>query len=270
MRCKSESVLDFGFTLLLLGCAGVQFHQNFAHDMFSLLLLLALVCIALVHSFNITEINEKLESQRISAREAMKKVEASLQESRKRSQEHIQRSRDVRGRLAEQSNRRAESKKEASVAVDGVLASNPVVPSESTQKPTPAASSPHTSFSSRSLDHISYDENGLGGRAQQTLELHAVPTSLVSEINRMAAASIPREAIVKHLGTHYPDKKSHELNDIVVAAATASQHKQPDTLDTKHAAKEQAAFQNTQFERSQASFEARKREMLRQREQRAG
>lgn len=88
-----------------------------------------------------------------------------------------------------------------------------------------------------------------------TLKSHGVADSLVQEINDMATAYIPRETIVQHVKTHYPDKREHEWNDIVIAAVGSQNRKQPDGTDLEKANKENAQFQNEKFQRAKRSFE---------------
>lgn len=51
-----------------------------------------------------------------------------------------------------------------------------------------------------------------------TLSAHGVKDVLIQEINNMKNSYIPREHIVKHVGTHFPKKTSFEWNDIVISA----------------------------------------------------
>ena len=81
---------------------------------------------------------------------------------------------------------------------------------------------------------------------------------LINEINRMTAANIPREAIVDHVRSHYPEKQPHEWTDIVVMA---SMHggRLSDTNDHKKAKREEIAFNQLKYERQKAAHEARKK-----------
>jgi hypothetical protein len=51
-----------------------------------------------------------------------------------------------------------------------------------------------------------------------TLSAHGVKEVLIQEINNMKNSFIPREHIVRHVGTHFPEKTSTEWNDIVISA----------------------------------------------------
>ena len=63
--------------------------------------------------------------------------------------------------------------------------------------------------------------------------------------------------IIAHIKSHFPEKHTDELNDIVIASLAAAKR------DLKHGATDrakqhEAAFSNMIFERKKASLEARK------------
>lgn len=97
-------------------------------------------------------------------------------------------------------------------------------------------------------------------RLRSTLDSHGVDEAVIQEISRLAATSVPREHIVQHLGTHFPNKKSSELNDIMIAALSYKGTEMPDPSATNNAKKKEVEMSNRRFERSKASFEARKRQ----------
>eukprot|EP01039_Chlorochromonas_danica_P000474 gene476-513_t len=259
-------------------------------------------CLGCAYAFNATELSLKLEAQRNSAREAINKIEETLRESRKRHDEQMRKSREAMEKAhtssAGRRKRVEEEAEEVTVAADGARENIP------SQPPNAPATSPITATSpgnNAGGADSSLEAKKSGGaaspksprdpvpprnnmaestaqrkeevfdsvkrpiRSHQILQAHNIPESLVDEINRMAASLIPREAIVQHVASHYPAKKTHELNDIVIAAVAIKDKSIPDTTDTKHANKETTAFHSTKFERSQASFEERKRELLKQR-----
>jgi hypothetical protein len=91
-------------------------------------------------------------------------------------------------------------------------------------------------------------------KMHSTLEAHGVSDSLVREINNMASSYIPRETIVKHVQTHFPNKDQHEWNDIVISAISVAGKVQPDSLDTTKSSKNAANMQKQQFERAKQTL----------------
>lgn len=263
-----------------------------------------LQCLGCTYAFNATELTMKLEAQRNSAREAINKIEETLRESRKRHDEQMRKSREAMEKAHTSSVGRrkpvkegVEELEEVTVAADGARENIPPQPPNAPATSSVTATSPdnNTGRASSSLEakksggtdspksprdsvpprnmaesspqrkEETFDAVKRPIRSHQILQAHNIPESLVDEINRMAASLIPREAIVQHIASHYPAKKIHELNDIVIAAVAIKDKTIPDTTDTKHATKETTAFHSTKFERSQASFEERKKELLKQR-----
>mmetsp|Transcript_25030 Transcript_25030/g.41717 ORF Transcript_25030/g.41717 Transcript_25030/m.41717 type:complete len:204 (-) Transcript_25030:126-737(-) len=94
------------------------------------------------------------------------------------------------------------------------------------------------------------DENKMA----TALKYHGVSDGLVHEINNMASASIPREHIVKHVQTHYPNKDPHEWNDIVISAIGVTGKAQPDTLDMKKSAQQELNMNKRRFEHAKKSM----------------
>ena len=99
------------------------------------------------------------------------------------------------------------------------------------------------------------DVPGVEPKMESTLKAHGVSDSLVREINNMASSYIPRETIVKHVQTHFPNKDQHEWNDIVISAISAAGNTQPDSLATAKSSKAAADFQKEQFKRAKQSME---------------
>lgn len=91
-------------------------------------------------------------------------------------------------------------------------------------------------------------------KMHSTLEAHGVSDSLVREINNMASSYIPRETIVKHVQTHFPNKEQHEWNDIVISAISVAGKVQPDSLDTTKSSKNAANMQKQQFEKAKQTL----------------
>jgi hypothetical protein len=126
-------------------------------------------------------------------------------------------------------------------------------------KNTNAASS-HKELHDRHINavpqHSSGDDKGPPTRAHTTLDSHGVSGSLIKEINNMATSFIPREAIVKHVKAHFPNKQPHEWNDIVITAINAAGKDQPDSLDTNKANAQDADFRRLKFQRAKDSMQS--------------
>lgn len=75
-------------------------------------------------------------------------------------------------------------------------------------------------------------------RLMNTLNKHNVEEALVIEINHMAASRIPREYIIQHVGTHFPEKSLSDWNDIVIAAVGSQGKHHTTSLRFKKANKE--------------------------------
>jgi hypothetical protein len=107
-------------------------------------------------------------------------------------------------------------------------------------------------FLGRDNDHSS---TGVG-ETRALLESHGVSDAVIQEINRMAASKVPREHLVQHIRSHFPGKKTDDLNDIVVSALNAAHRDTPKSaLD--HAKKDELLFNAAKFQRNKASFESR-------------
>lgn len=90
-----------------------------------------------------------------------------------------------------------------------------------------------------------------------TLAAHGVSTALVKEINNMATSYIPREDIIKHVRTHFPNKQPHEWNDIVISAISSQNKAQPESLETNRADKNDATLQKRRFNQAKDGLENR-------------
>jgi hypothetical protein len=78
-----------------------------------------------------------------------------------------------------------------------------------------------------------------------------IDESLLFEINNMAASSIPKETIIEHVNTHFPDKQVHEVNDIVISAlASSNKIKQVNKLDTVKANKDAIILEKKKYKKS--------------------
>jgi hypothetical protein len=92
------------------------------------------------------------------------------------------------------------------------------------------------------------------GETKSLLESYGVSDSVVEEINKLATAKVPRDAIANHIRDHFPDRKSDELNDIVVSALGAAQKGAPKSaLD--NARKHERLFEDIKFQRKKSSHE---------------
>lgn len=99
------------------------------------------------------------------------------------------------------------------------------------------------------------DSLGPDHKMHSTLAAHGVSDSLVREINNMASSNIQREAIVKHVQTHFPDKDPHEWNDIVVSAIGVAGKAQPDASQTTKSSRNEALLQRQKFKRDKRTLE---------------
>jgi hypothetical protein len=106
-------------------------------------------------------------------------------------------------------------------------------------------------------------KRGLGNRVSNTLEKHGVSDALVKELNRMHGSSVPRDALIQHVSTHFPEKKSEDWHDIVIAAIAFHGKPIPEASDAETALKHQADFDKLKFHRAKDSFETQK-ELLHQ------
>jgi len=96
-------------------------------------------------------------------------------------------------------------------------------------------------------------------KLRQTLNNHKVKTEIISEINNMAASSIPREYIVAHVGTHFPTKSVSELNDIVLSAIGTYGKNNPKTLQFEHAAQDAIQSLRSKYAALKKTHEHRKK-----------
>lgn len=113
----------------------------------------------------------------------------------------------------------------------------------------------HVEFVSERNQRKLQDAPAAERKMDSTLRAHGVSDSLVREINNMASSYIPRETIVRHVQTHFPNKDQHEWNDIVISAISAAGKAQPDSLDTAKSSTAAATFQKEQFARAKRSME---------------
>ena len=72
----------------------------------------------------------------------------------------------------------------------------------------------------------------------------------------MSTSFIPRETIIKHVQTHYPNKKLSEVNDIVISAIALTGKKQADVLDFKKHNKVTAQAKRQKFENAKDNLKA--------------
>ena len=109
-------------------------------------------------------------------------------------------------------------------------------------------SSPSTSKSKSTVTVGSTNNKAPKSAVASVLDRHNVETSLINEINSMSTSYIPRETIIKHVQTHYPDKKASEINDIVISAIQFSSQKHPKEMDIKNANRINAKVNRRKFE----------------------
>jgi hypothetical protein len=66
----------------------------------------------------------------------------------------------------------------------------------------------------------------------------------------MAASLIPKETIIEHVKTHFPEKEVHEVNDIVISAlASGNKIKQVNKMDTVKANKDTIILERKKYKK---------------------
>lgn len=95
-------------------------------------------------------------------------------------------------------------------------------------------------------------------KMQNTLRVHGVNDELIREINNMASSLIPKESIIKHVQTHFPDKRQHEWNDIVIAAIGVMDSTQPKPESMIKAKRDAALAQARKFDESKKALETKR------------
>lgn len=98
------------------------------------------------------------------------------------------------------------------------------------------------------------------GSISGILEKHSVDDSLILELNRMAASSVTRDALIQHVKAHFPEKNQDEWNDIVVASLS-TQRRSSRRMATEHSRIHETDVKRARFDRSKTSFEAKKQSM---------
>lgn len=82
---------------------------------------------------------------------------------------------------------------------------------------------------------------------QSSLDAHGVQPYLIDEINGMATSYIPRETIIKHVQSHFPEKSLSEVNDIVISAIALTGKNQAHLMDIQISNKLSAQSQREKF-----------------------
>jgi hypothetical protein len=65
------------------------------------------------------------------------------------------------------------------------------------------------------------------------LNQHGVPSSMRKAIQGMTASGLQKDAIIKNLKGHYPEKDTRDLNDIIVLSNADGGQKQPRKKDNQ-------------------------------------
>jgi hypothetical protein len=65
------------------------------------------------------------------------------------------------------------------------------------------------------------------------LNQHGVPSSMRRAIQGMTASGLQKDAIIKNLKGHYPEKETRDLSDIIVLANADGGQKQPRKKDNQ-------------------------------------
>jgi hypothetical protein len=111
-------------------------------------------------------------------------------------------------------------------------------------------------------DEVVYLTDNSPSQASQTstrkmktsVSSHGVDDGLAREINSLASSFIPRESIVQHVKTHFPEKDPHEWNDIVISAVGAAGKTQPNSQETVQASKREANLLKNRFQRAKRNL----------------
>ena len=72
---------------------------------------------------------------------------------------------------------------------------------------------------------------------KRRLEKHGVSESIQRAIDGMTASRLPKHVIHDNIQRHFPDKKSHEINDIISTSNDANKRRQPKTASGRPQAK---------------------------------
>lgn len=137
---------------------------------------------------------------------------------------------------------------------------------EAASDPAPSSTSSHTSHNilDEKLNEIKSKQSRHSANVDKTknaLETHGVDDAFVTEINRMAASFIPRDAILNHISTHFPEKKTEDWNDIMIASLAKNRRRIPGQ-DTDRAARQEALLKQKKFERAKQSFDTQQKNDL--------
>jgi hypothetical protein len=100
-----------------------------------------------------------------------------------------------------------------------------------------------------------YEKSDRPNGLKRILDTHGVDDPLVDELNRMATSSVSRDAMIQHVGSHFPEKSKSDWNDILVASLGVRGRK-PKGMSTDHARHHEHQFRKQQYERKRATFEA--------------
>lgn len=106
-------------------------------------------------------------------------------------------------------------------------------------------------------ERVNHLKTRFDSSTKHVLSKHAVSNSLIQEINRMAASSVPHDSLVLHVKSHYPQQSKEVWNDIVVSAL-AAQGRVSQVTDFEKSRQGNLAFRQQMYERSRASYEAKK------------
>ena len=188
-----------------------------------LLIIVFVVCIIEIHANSVdhaSRLNEIISKKTAESLKANKHAESLQQRAKSRAE-------GINQRKIEDSNSISDAKQRHEEVVSSISTSNPT---QESHKPS---------------NH----------KMKGTLEVHGVSHALVKEINNMASASISREAIIKHVQTHFPNKDPHEWNDIVISAINVAGKSMPDPLQTNKASQNEVLQQKRKFQQAKQSLE---------------
>jgi ElaB/YqjD/DUF883 family membrane-anchored ribosome-binding protein len=243
-----------------------------------LIIVCSMILFVSVMSINMTEIEDRIESQRNAMKEATSKVEEGTRASRAKHDDEMKAARDRIDKLKADSLERAEKARARAAEVRERTHLN--LPNRDDRSKGPGhdaatilskSEDPNLSQEQRDsykklhefmqkdpqkLHGEDRRKHAMGHPAGNVLDTHGVDAALVEEINRMAASSVSRDALVQHVSTHFPNKQKDDWNDIVIAALGSKGKGVPvSNMDRDKSLKTEALLSKTKFDRRKDSLD---------------
>ena len=117
-------------------------------------------------------------------------------------------------------------------------------------------------FAEKYTENLNHNSTSSSNRISETFKTHNVKKTLIDEINNMAASSIPREYIISHVGSHYPDKSESEWNDIVISSLNVYGKHAPKQLRYKRSMENSIQVHRARYEALKKTHEYKKQQIL--------